>query len=64
MIKKKTKSERVVNALLVSVYINLIPIVLASQVIPGLRSRGIYTVIVGGVFVIQSILILYAASRG
>lgn len=64
MIKKKTKSERVVNALLVSIYINLIPIVLASQVIPGLRSRGIYTVIVGSAFVIQSILILYAASRG
>lgn len=63
MIKKQTKSQRVVNALLISIYINLIPIILASQVVPGLRGRGIYTVIVGSAFVIQSILILYAASR-
>lgn len=63
MIKKQTQSQRVVNALLISIYINLIPIILASQVIPGLRGRGIYTVIVGSAFVIQSILILYAASR-
>lgn len=64
MIKKKTISDRVVNVLLVSIYINLIPIILASQVVPGLRGRGIYTVIVASTFVIQNILILYVVSRG